>query len=48
MLGICYGLQIMAYQLGGKVVPSKHREYGFANIKALRNTGLLSGIKDRG
>jgi len=48
MLGICYGLQIMAYQLGGKVVPSKHREYGFANIKILKNTGLLSGIKDRG
>jgi len=48
MLGICYGLQIMAYQLGGKVVPSKHREYGFANIKVLKNTGLLSGIKDRG
>src|SRR3989304_2910203 len=30
VLGICYGVQLMAFCLGGKVVPSKEREYGFA------------------
>jgi len=48
ILGICYGLQLMGYLLGGKVVPSKNREYGFANLKVLKRTGLLAGIKDRG
>jgi GMP synthase (glutamine-hydrolysing) len=48
VLGICYGLQIMGYLLGGKVVPSKQREYGFANLKVLKRSGLLAGIKDRG
>lgn len=48
VLGICYGLQLMGYLLGGKVVPSKQREYGFANLRVLKRTGLLAGIKDRG
>ena len=30
VLGICYGMQAMAHQLGGKVAPSSHREYGHA------------------
>jgi GMP synthase - Glutamine amidotransferase domain len=30
ILGICYGLQLLAYQLGGRVEPSGHREYGHA------------------
>ncbi|MBE3112796.1 MAG: gamma-glutamyl-gamma-aminobutyrate hydrolase family protein, partial [Acidobacteria bacterium] len=33
VLGICYGVQLMAYSLGGKVVPSKEREYGFAALR---------------
>ena len=32
ILGICYGLQLLAHQLGGKVVPSDHREYGRAEV----------------
>ncbi|MCL0101523.1 glutamine-hydrolyzing GMP synthase [Dehalococcoidia bacterium] len=32
VLGICYGMQLMAYQLGGQVVPSDHREYGHAVV----------------
>ena len=30
ILGICYGLQVLAHQLGGKVVPGSRREYGHA------------------
>lgn len=48
ILGICYGLQIMAHVLGGKVKPSKKREYGFAHLDVKDRKGLLSGIKDRG
>ena len=35
VLGICYGLQLMAYLLGGKVIPSQKKEYGFASLKIL-------------
>ncbi len=48
VLGICYGLQLMAYLLGGKVVPSKNREYGFASLKVLDRKGILSGIREGG
>jgi GMP synthase (glutamine-hydrolysing) len=48
VLGICYGLQLMAHLLGGRVEPSAKREYGFANLEILERTGLLRGIKDRG
>jgi GMP synthase (glutamine-hydrolysing) len=46
VLGICYGLQLMAYLLGGKVNPSQKREYGFASLKVMDRKGMLSGIKD--
>jgi len=45
VLGICYGLQLMAHLLGGKVTPSVHREYGFAALQVLGRGGLLSGLK---
>jgi GMP synthase (glutamine-hydrolysing) len=48
VLGICYGVQLMAHLLGGKVVPSNHREYGFAHLHVQGRGGLLKGIKDRG
>jgi len=48
ILGICYGLQIMAHVLGGKVKSSKKREYGFAYLDVKDQKGLLSGIKDGG
>jgi GMP synthase (glutamine-hydrolysing) len=47
VLGICYGLQIMAHLLGGKVVPSQRREYGFASLDIKDRRGLLSGLRDR-
>ncbi len=46
MLGICYGVQLMAYHLDGEVVPSKKREYGFAALRVTSRRGLLAGIKD--
>ncbi|KPJ70171.1 GMP synthase [candidate division WOR-1 bacterium DG_54_3] len=48
VLGICYGVQLMAHLLGGKVLPSQKREYGFASLQVLDRKGLLSGVKNRG
>jgi GMP synthase (glutamine-hydrolysing) len=42
VLGICYGEQLMALQLGGKVEPSDHREYGPAKLRVTEPAGLLS------
>jgi GMP synthase (glutamine-hydrolysing) len=47
VLGICYGVQLMAHLLGGRVVPSTEREYGFASLRVLDRGGLLSQVKDR-
>jgi GMP synthase (glutamine-hydrolysing) len=41
VLGICYGEQLMAYQLGGKVEPADAREYGPAKLKVLSPEGIL-------
>lgn len=46
VLGICYGLQLMAHLLGGRVYPSQQKEYGLARLKVLDRRGLLAGIKD--
>ncbi len=46
VLGICYGLQTMTEQLGGKVESSDHREFGYAQIRARGHSKLLSGIED--
>lgn len=46
ILGICYGLQLFALNLGGKVAPSKAREYGLAKIKLTANSQLLSANID--
>jgi len=47
ILGVCYGLQLMTYLLGGQVVPSARREYGFASLRPQNRRGLLAGIGDR-
>ena len=44
VLGICYGMQTMADQLGGKVELGKVREFGYAEVQALNHTGFLEGI----
>jgi GMP synthase (glutamine-hydrolysing) len=46
ILGICYGMQTMAEQLGGKVESSSHREFGYAQIRARGHSKLLQGIED--
>jgi len=46
VLGICYGMQTMAVQLGGKVEWSDHREFGYAEVRAHGHTALLDGIAD--
>src|SRR5215831_5334826 len=43
VLGICYGLQFMAHNLGGKVKGAKHREYGHAQVEIVSESELLSG-----
>jgi GMP synthase (glutamine-hydrolysing) len=44
VLGICYGMQTMAAQLGGRVAPSSHREFGYARVRRTGSSRLLDGI----
>ncbi|HEX8710107.1 MAG TPA: glutamine-hydrolyzing GMP synthase [Pyrinomonadaceae bacterium] len=45
VLGICYGLQVLAADLGGEVKPSQNREYGYARLKILDSQSpLFSGL----
>ncbi|MBK0393404.1 glutamine-hydrolyzing GMP synthase [Ramlibacter algicola] len=46
VLGICYGMQTMAHQLGGKVEGGHKREFGFAAVRARGHTELLRDIAD--
>ena len=46
VLGICYGMQTMAEQLGGKVEASGHREFGYAQVRARGHSVLLKDIED--
>lgn len=47
VLGICYGLQLMAYELGGKVVPGDKKEYGKADLDIIDKTGIFKGIESQ-
>ena len=47
VLGICYGMQTMAAQLGGTVENGLVREFGYAEIRAQGHSALLRGIQDR-
>ena len=46
VLGICYGMQTMANQLGGKVEAGTTREFGYAEVRAHGHTELFKGIED--
>jgi GMP synthase (glutamine-hydrolysing) len=45
VLGICYGLQLMAHELGGEVVSSPKREYGPATVSLVTSEALFAGIE---
>ena len=47
VLGICYGMQTMAAQLGGKVENAHTREFGYAEIRAHNHSPLLNNIQDK-
>ena len=47
VLGICYGMQLMATSLGGRVDNSPTREFGSAEVRARGHTRLLDGVQDR-
>jgi len=44
ILGICYGLQVLAHQLGGKVAPADKHEYGRATLKVLKEDKIFKGL----
>jgi GMP synthase (glutamine-hydrolysing) len=48
ILGICYGEQAMAHQLGGKVEGGHHREFGRAEVEVATDSALLAGVWQRG
>ncbi|MBA2352725.1 MAG: glutamine-hydrolyzing GMP synthase [Burkholderiales bacterium] len=47
VLGICYGMQTMAAQLGGAVESARAREFGYAEVRARGHSALLRDIQDR-
>ncbi|MDR1245214.1 MAG: glutamine-hydrolyzing GMP synthase, partial [Endomicrobium sp.] len=47
ILGICYGMQLIAEHLGGKVIPSKRREFGVANVNVKCDSSLFKGLKSK-
>src|SRR5271156_6175688 len=48
VLGICYGEQAMAHQLGGKVEGGHHREFGRAEVEVTRPSALYEGVWEVG
>ncbi len=44
VLGICYGLQLISHLMGGKVVPSTHREYGRAILNVIKEDLIFSDL----
>jgi GMP synthase (glutamine-hydrolysing) len=47
VLGICYGMQTMALQLGGRVEPGNVREFGYAEVRARGHSRLFRDLQDR-
>ncbi|MFZ1325165.1 MAG: glutamine-hydrolyzing GMP synthase [Candidatus Contendobacter sp.] len=46
LLGVCYGMQTLAMQLGGLVEASDHQEFGYAQVRAHAHSALLHAIED--
>jgi GMP synthase (glutamine-hydrolysing) len=47
VLGICYGMQTMAEQLGGAVQGSEHKEFGYAAVEVIAQSALFNAIEDK-
>jgi GMP synthase (glutamine-hydrolysing) len=47
IFGICYGMQLMAQQLGGRVDKGEHREFGYAEISITESRGIFEGLPGR-
>lgn len=47
ILGICYGMQLMSQQLGGKVVPGESREYGKTEMSTAPGNELFAGLPEK-
>ena len=47
VLGICYGMQTMAHQLGGAVESSEHKEFGYAAVEVITQSALFNQIEDK-
>src|SRR3989338_552780 len=47
ILGICYGMQLTAFELGGKVQTGKHREYGSTEVKIKKSAKIFTGLSAR-
>ncbi|HNQ18231.1 MAG TPA: glutamine-hydrolyzing GMP synthase [Smithellaceae bacterium] len=47
ILGICYGMQFMMETLGGKVIGSQKREYGFAELNIKEQNGIFAGVETK-
>jgi GMP synthase (glutamine-hydrolysing) len=45
VLGICYGMQLMSKELGGRVEPATHREYGSRELSSVKTSSLLNGMR---
>jgi len=48
VLGICYGMQTMAKQMGGEVAESNKREFGYARVEVMSDSALISELSDGG
>lgn len=46
ILGLCYGHQLIAHLLGGKVEPGQTKEYGLAKLAVLKKVGIFDGLRD--
>ncbi len=46
LLGVCYGAQLLSFSNGGNVQASKHREYGRAHLRIVKEDALLQGMND--
>jgi GMP synthase (glutamine-hydrolysing) len=46
IFGICYGMQLMALQLGGTLIASEHREYGPANLELIADNPLMQSVPE--